>query len=433
MENIDWRISKYLLFAEDLYNSNKIHCVNLFNTTYFTLNRDEFKLLFKINSIKRSSKIFKKFVQLGIIVNFDERAIFTSLTKSIDYFGDIFKLSICPTLNCNFNCPYCFEKHRPGKMDMEVQNNIVNLLEKIIIEKKIKNIHITWFGGEPLLEPEIIKNLSKRIINLVDINNGKYTSNIITNGYLLNQKNADILKEAKVTNYQITLDGTKNIHDKTRCLINGNSSFDQIINNLQNINISGFIKIRQNIYNGNQENVQEFKDFFEYLKKTSKNNINYYFSEIYDNDNIQKKNLIKTISHTNYSKLKIYQEKIKIPHKKIISCGAQKLNFITIDELGNLYKCRDEVGNIEHSFGHIKNWNPMNPFYTAFNPDMITTYLNTIGATEDKECQDCIWLLVCNGGCPTQRLYYKKRCIAYKGNEEEFVLKIAKQYNNNNE
>lgn len=67
---------------------------------------------------------------------------------------------------CNFDCPYCFEDHFAGKMSEEVQDDVVALAERMLEASGTKDLHVTWFGGEPLLAPDIIESLSARLIVL---------------------------------------------------------------------------------------------------------------------------------------------------------------------------------------------------------------------------------------------------------------------------
>ena len=70
--NSKWHLLKYALFAENPDNKEEIYCVNLLSGTWFTLNREEFLLLFKINELEKDVLKFKKLIQQGIVINFDE-------------------------------------------------------------------------------------------------------------------------------------------------------------------------------------------------------------------------------------------------------------------------------------------------------------------------------------------------------------------------
>ena len=66
---------------------------------------------------------------------------------------------------------------------------------------------VTWFGGEPLLAPEIVESLSQRLIALADECGVEYDAGFITNGYLLDQDTVDMLARCKVVALQTTLAG----------------------------------------------------------------------------------------------------------------------------------------------------------------------------------------------------------------------------------
>ena len=55
-------------------------------------------------------------------------------------------LTICPTINCNFRCTYCYQHHIPTIMSEEVQDTLLDWIEKK--HPSAKNIHINGFGGE---------------------------------------------------------------------------------------------------------------------------------------------------------------------------------------------------------------------------------------------------------------------------------------------
>jgi len=137
----------------------------------------------------------ERFVKRGIIANFDEKTALESMGRAECAAPYGVSLTICPTMNCNFDCPYCFENHRPGKMSPEVQDDVVNLARRILEVRSGKSLHVSWFGGEPLLAPDVIESLSERLIALAEEFHFSYSAAITTNGYLLSQKNTDTTRE----------------------------------------------------------------------------------------------------------------------------------------------------------------------------------------------------------------------------------------------
>ena len=421
----EWHLSKYNLFAK-IPNSEQIGCVNLLTGTYALLSYEDTLKLY-------SGEDIEKFIQLGFIVNYNETDGLQFLSRKSCKSSNILSLTICPTLNCNFNCPYCFEKHRRKKMSKKVQNDILNFIERTIRFTKVDKIYITWFGGEPLLAYDVIDSLSQRMIELANKWKIQYSASIVTNGFLLTQKIVDMLYKNKVMSYQITLDGTKKTHDKTRHLIGNKPTFDKIINNLKNIKINGNINIRHNLCNNNIEEVEELKKIINEISKISGNKLNYYTAFATNNEIAMENNeQVEFLDAEEYNNYEIDKKIRKISPYSGSYCGAQTINFIVIDELGNLYKCWEDAGKIKHSYGKIERWNINNPIPTADNPQILIDYINTAGAFKDEECQNCIWLPICQGGCPQRRLFYNKQCVPYKDNPDDFVIKYLEIRKNKN-
>ena len=143
---------------------------------------------------------------------------------------NVLGITILPTGKCNFRCEYCYESFHDGKMQQYVQDAIINFIRRKIIYHS--GVSISWFGGEPLLVLDIINYISRKVIAICDSLHRTYFASITTNGYLLT---ADVMKDLikdRIFLYQITLDGTSEIHDKYRHLANGAPTFKRIESNL---------------------------------------------------------------------------------------------------------------------------------------------------------------------------------------------------------
>ncbi|NRD74915.1 radical SAM protein [Shewanella sp. VB17] len=139
-------------------------------------------------------------------------------------------LMLLPTEKCNFRCVYCYEDFEIGKMSQDTVHGIKNLLTKAA--PTLKNLTIAWFGGEPTLNSKAIEDISSHIMDLKRTYGFKYNGGMTTNGYLLNYPLFNRLVELGVNTYQVSLDGGKEAHNKTRIQLNGSGSFDQIWHNL---------------------------------------------------------------------------------------------------------------------------------------------------------------------------------------------------------
>jgi uncharacterized protein len=135
-------------------------------------------------------------------------------------------LTILPTEACNFACPYCYETHKPGLMKPGVVKSIKRLLDSRANE--LSELELTWFGGEPLLAPDLILEICEHAQNLARKHGFAFASNATTNGSLLTLDLLNKLTGKGVSSYQISLDGMPSAHDSCRPAKNGRSSFEQI-------------------------------------------------------------------------------------------------------------------------------------------------------------------------------------------------------------
>ena len=123
-------------------------------------------------------------------------------------------LTIAPTLECNLRCRYCFIKHSRRRMSSKVQAGLVEYVKRRLPASG--NLFVTWYGGEPLLEKKILFSLSAKFKEICRLKKAKYEARIITNGTLLTEETAKLLKEQNAVNAQITLDGMAESHNRRR-------------------------------------------------------------------------------------------------------------------------------------------------------------------------------------------------------------------------
>lgn len=140
------------------------------------------------------------------------------------------ELTLLPTEKCNFRCVYCYEKFERGNIDSKLSNSIKKYLSKKIVE--LDYLILNWFGGEPLLNKPALLELSHFTKKLCEEHNVKYHFGITTNGSLLDEKFFIELNNAGIQQYQISIDGSKEEHDKTRITTQKKGSFDTIWKNL---------------------------------------------------------------------------------------------------------------------------------------------------------------------------------------------------------
>lgn len=423
-----WHLSRYNLTAPCPGDENKLIIVNTFRGNCAVYNLAELYLLREVETLRADHPILERFAKRGLIVNFDELEVI-KVAGRLSNQGKSVSLTICPTMGCNFDCPYCFERHKNEKMTEEVQTAVVTLAEKLLDTSGSKSLSITWFGGEPLLATDVIENLSEKLMKLCEEKKVAYRAGIITNGYSLTQKTVDMLEKVKVRYAQITLDGVGEAHDATRHLAGGGGTFERITENLLTLKIPFTISIRHNVHSENADQVTPLSELVSKIAAESGNKLKYYPTYVSSNEaTIERKAEVHTLCGETFADIGVQEAIGRFAAMRGYYCGASSFFSIGIDAAGRLHKCWEDVGNPEHSFGDVKVWDPKNPIYTADAPDKLSCYLNAAMPFDDPECMECPFLPTCVGGCPNKRIYYGKHsCVPYKDYPEKYVLGLYKK------
>lgn len=140
------------------------------------------------------------------------------------------ELILFPTEQCNFRCTYCYEDFSIGKMHNDVVQGVKNLISRRI--KELRNLKISWFGGEPLAAKDIVYSVSEYANELCAENSVNFIAGMTTNGFLLKPNTLLKLFDCGVKSFQISLDGPREMHNQTRLRIDQSGSFDGIWENL---------------------------------------------------------------------------------------------------------------------------------------------------------------------------------------------------------
>ncbi|MDQ7911325.1 radical SAM protein [Phytohabitans sp. ZYX-F-186] len=151
-----------------------------------------------------------------------------------------FSLTVLTSTACNLGCGYCFQNveqdpkggFRPLRVDRErlSERTIERIMEFTagrMAEAELDKLHLLLFGGEPLLNPKACLSLLRRSAAL-----GLDHATMITNGVLLTPPLATELAGAGLRGIQITFDGSREDHDRTRVRHNGGATFDTIVRNV---------------------------------------------------------------------------------------------------------------------------------------------------------------------------------------------------------
>ena len=421
-----WHPSRYNLRAK-VPGTDKVAIANLYRNTYVEFSWLEAYLLNIIEELNENHPMVKSYARRGLVVNFDEReALEAAMCAARKPTGGMVWFTVCPTMACNFDCPYCFEANRRGKMSPEVQDDVVALAGRMLDASDAKELYITWYGGEPLLAPDVIESLSERLIALAEDRGVKYHAHIVTNGSLLTQDTIDLLERCRVTFAQITVDGIGATHDATRHLKGGGATFDRIIANLRDLKLPFRVNVRANIHKGNLSQVDDLKALTQSVSEESGNTILFYAKAVLPSVTADERGKqVDLLSGADAATIDLRMDISRTPVGDDHMCAAISLWSVLIDAQGNLHKCAGlTAADPEFAYGNARDWDPADPLATASAPDNLTKYLAWASPMQDEECRECMWLPLCGGGCPHYRLLGRRMCLPFRDDPERYVLTL---------
>lgn len=348
----------------------------------------------------------KDLIDLKLIVanNYNEENILTYCSNTANRKNEF---TLIVTKQCNFRCPYCYEDHTNDIMSWETYSNTLKFMESILNCSNSKYGVISFFGGEPLLEYKNIVKFMKEFKSMLSrINDGRtWTGHITTNAYLLELNIVKQLESVGVNSYQITVDGLKENHDKSRYLAEKVGSWDKIIHNLEQIKNSDLnisLQIRMNYTMQSLTQMDEYINFL--IKNFNDDRFHFYFEAVKDygvlsdNDGIE---ICRNESDIQEYVTNIAKNKgLKLSIMKTFSspfgieCYASNPRSFVIDYDGSIEKCTILLNTDEKNIiGNVNNKN---------NFDIDIEKLSNWTSYNLKDmCKDCSAVGVCNGRkCP---------------------------------
>ena len=164
---------------------------------------------------------------------------------------ELTKFVIFTTSECNARCYYCFENGHRLKQSMH--KSIALDVSKYVMKNCSGKIHLSWFGGEPLMNIEAIDVIT----NECRMKNRSFYSSMISNGFLVDGDIVDkMVNDWNLRWIQITIDGTEEVYNKTKNYLNVSrdiSPYNKVIDNIKlmtNKGIYVLVSLRVNMCNG---------------------------------------------------------------------------------------------------------------------------------------------------------------------------------------
>lgn len=322
---------------------------------------------------------------------------------------DEVQLFFVPSYTCNFGCSYCYQdEYAPaGSADIEpVVDAFFHYVDDTFAGRQK---YVTLFGGEPLLSRPKSRRTLERLIT------GTVTRGldlaVVTNGYTL-EEYVPLLVTGRIREIQVTLDGTRAVHDRRRALKGGGGTFDRVVAGVDACLAAQLpVNLRSVI---DQENIEDFAALAHFAidRGWTKNPLfktqlgrNYELHHCQTNHTrlytrlslyedlsrlIEEDPAILEYYRPAYSVARFLFEHGKLPDPLFDACPATKTEW-AFDHTGRIYPCTANVGKAGEAVG------------TFFPLRRLDT--TRVEAWESRDvlaiegCRGCSQQLACGGGC----------------------------------
>lgn len=311
--------------------------------------------------------------------------------------------------DCNMRCKYCFASsgHFGGQrtmMDIETAKKAVDF----ILEKSgpRRNCEIDFFGGEPLMNFELIKDVIAYAREKEKPLNKNIRFTLTTNGLALSKEVQDFVNEHGLSTV-LSLDGRKEVNDHMRKTVDGQGTHDEIVNSYKE-----FVKGRNNQnYYIRGTFTSENLDFSQDVKHM----VDLGFKEVSvepvvvsdDRPYALKEEHLEILKEEYWRLADIYLDYHKkgepfnffhfninidggpCAAKRVSGCGAG-IEYLAIDPSGDIYPCHQFVGDKEFVMGNLS---------TAFEGEKIKGSFAQSSMFAKEDCVKCWARYYCGGGC----------------------------------
>ena len=311
--------------------------------------------------------------------------------------------------DCNLACKYCFaeegEYHgRRALMSLEVGKKALDFL--VANSGNRVNLEVDFFGGEPLMNWQVVKELVKYGRSLEAPNNKKFRFTLTTNGVLLNDEIMEFANR-EMANVVLSIDGRKEVHDKMRPFRGGQGSYDLIVPRFQKIAESrgqeryyvrgtfthnnldfsrdvlhladlGFKQISvEPVVAGPEDDYAITEDDLPVLM------------EEYDKLAVEMAKRRKAGKGFHFFHFMIDLEGGPCVAKRLSGCGSGT-EYLAVTPWGDLYPCHQFVGNEKFLMGNVEEGILRNDVRDEFK---------CCNVYAKEKCRKCFAKFYCSGGC----------------------------------
>ena len=311
--------------------------------------------------------------------------------------------------DCNLACKYCFaeegEYHgRRALMSYEVGKKALDFL--IANSGTRRNLEVDFFGGEPLMNWQVVKDLVAYGREQEKLHNKKFRFTLTTNGVLLNDEVMEFCNR-EMGNVVLSIDGRKEVHDKMRPFRKGAGSYDLIVPKFQQFAESRhqdkyYVRGTFTHYNLDfSEDVLHLADLgFKQISvepvvaepkepyAIREEDLPKLFEE-YDKLAVEMIRRHKSGEDFNFFHFMIDLEGGPCVAKRLSGCGSGT-EYLAVTPWGDFYPCHQFVGNEKFLLGNVDEG--------ILNTD-IRDEFKCCNVYAKEKCRKCFARFYCSGGC----------------------------------
>lgn len=290
----------------------------------------------------KSPKLYKQLLDECFIVEngIDETDIvrerYRKTVESKDY-----HIIIMPTLNCNYKCWYCIQDHIDTKMSEHTMDALRRHIDHMINEEHILSLHMDWFGGEPFMYfKDVVEPITSYAKSRCVEAGIPLTITTTTNAYYLTEEIHETLDLLGFSDFQITLDGARDAHNKVKFSEGLDSAFDRALHNINGLlsaTKKASISLRINYTSENLEEriVEQINDIIE---PQNRNRVSVFFRKVW-----QEKIDRDRSATIGFLLNKLHESGYHVQSLDLfwgfIPCYTERKYFNTINYNGHVLKC----------------------------------------------------------------------------------------------
>lgn len=318
--------------------------------------------------------------------------------------------------DCNLGCRYCFAEEGEYHGDRSMMSLAVGkqALDFLVANSgSRRNLEVDFFGGEPTMNFEVVKELVRYGRSLEEPHNKKFRFTLTTNGILLNDEIMKFANE-EMANVVLSIDGRKSVNDYMRPARNGKSTYDIIVPKFQK-----FAELR------NQTNYYVRGTFTHHNLDFSEDVLHLAdlgFQQISVEPVVAPKEEPYAIQEEDLPQLmeeydKLAKEMIKREQegkgfnffhfmidltqgpcvaKRLSGCGSGT-EYLAVTPWGDLYPCHQFVGQEEFRLGSV---------YDGIQAETVRDEFKLCNVYAKEKCRNCFARFYCSGGCAANSYHF---------------------------